>query len=253
MASAEALLDRLLDREPPPAVRVRLVEPVARGRIQAAAWSLERRRPGHHPRRLDSRLWGECIQFLAALRSLAAEGAPPLASLTAAWIGALEAHVDKAGARTLSELEERLIAELSGLTRGWGHGDLHPGNLLVEDGGLGTVLDWDAGAPDALPLLDLLHLIATARPAVRRLPHGLRCTRVLWPLAASGGDEHIDAYHDATGMERSRATLLALAHAYWLIRVARDLERFHAGADRNEWVEINVRRPLAELRSGGRG
>lgn len=248
LVAAEAILERLLACRPPSAVRERLVVTVARGPLGPMRWSLEPRRVGAHPAAVDKRLWGSCLEFLVALHSTPAVGPAPLTAALSADVRVLEPHLHARERRPLAELERRLLSQLDELERGWGHGDFHPGNLLIDRGALATVLDWDAAEPGALPLLDVLHLIATSEPSLRRLPHGARCSGTLWPLAEAGEDPRIRSYCEATGTPSDPPTLLALAHAYWLTRVARDLREFADRAGREEWLELNLRRPLSDLR-----
>jgi aminoglycoside phosphotransferase (APT) family kinase protein len=248
-ARAEATLEGLLACGAPSSVRERLVAPLARGRVGPMRWSLEPRRPGSHPAAVDERLWQSCLEFLIGLRSTPVPPSAPLAAAFSDDVRVLERHIDVPARRTLSELERRLVDRLGSLDRAWGHGDFHPGNLLVDRGTLDSVLDWDAAHPAALPLLDVLHLSVTAEPRSRRLSHGARCSDELWPLARAGGDARIRAYCAATETPGEPATLLALSEAYWLTRVARDLREFSDRARRDEWLELNLRRPLREIRS----
>ena len=134
------------------------------------------------------------------------------------------------------------------MTRRWGHGDFQRGNLLTVRRSLGTVLDWDAASPGSLPLLDLLHLIATTDRSLRRMPHGARCTRGLPRVVRSRYGAALGEYCDATGIPADTPTLETLVLAYWLTRVARDLRVFGERGSNEQWLELNVHRPLAELR-----
>ncbi len=54
-------------------------------------------------------------------------------------------------------------------------------------------------------------------------------------------------YAEATGTPRDRRTLEALARAYWLRRVARDMREYPDRQVRRRWIAENVHRPLAHL------
>jgi hypothetical protein len=238
-----SVVTRLIAANPPPGVRERLIVPLAEGELDGGAWSLEPLRRGRHPRSVGDALWRDCRGFLADLISTAGPPAEPVDERISAQVRSLAPYLDVAGRRSLDALAGDLVPRLVDLPCGWGHGDFHVGNLLCTREGLGSVLDWDAGRSDALPTLDLLHLVATSRRAVRRLPHGERCVKVLWPLARSGGDLNLRSYCEATGTPADPETLLALAQAYWLARTARDVEAFPS-ARTPSWLELNLRRPL---------
>jgi hypothetical protein len=246
LAGAQGKLASLAAADPPAPLRERVPWAVAGGDLGLAIYTLEPRLPGRHPRRLSPALWEECLDFLAALRAL--PGAPrPAAGSLADDVRALAAHVDPRDRDTLARLEAALDERLADVPLGWAHGDFWPRNLLARGDRLLGVLDWDAATPSALPLLDLLHLIALADPQLRRLPHGERCRRGLWPLARAGGDARLRSHCAAAGVPDDSVTLEALAIAYWLTRVARDLRTFADRPARGDWMKSNLRRPLAEL------
>ncbi|HKH16906.1 MAG TPA: hypothetical protein VKA57_05220 [Solirubrobacteraceae bacterium] len=238
---------RALAAAAPARVGDRLVTPIASGALAGARWTLEPEVAGVPARRVGTALHGDCLEFLVALRTT------PAASLPGAHndAAAVQPHLAGRERATLERVTRRLGERLAHVARGWCHGDFWTANLLVRDGRLAWVLDWDAAASDGLPLLDLLHLMAYADRSLRRLPHGLRCTRVLWPLTAAGGDAGIREYCAATGTPDDAGTLEALAVAYWLGRVARDLRTFADRAHRPDWMAGNVHRPLATLEAQG--
>ncbi|WP_233359876.1 aminoglycoside phosphotransferase family protein [Streptomyces sp. CRPSP2-6A1] len=111
--------------------------------------------------------------FVRALRRVEADGAPtgyrggPLPERdepTRAAVAELGGRVD---ARAVTELWERAAsAPEHGGPPGWAHGDLSPGNVLVERGRLGAVIDFGcAGVGD--PAVDLM-------PAWNLLPASAR-------------------------------------------------------------------------------
>lgn len=251
--AAAGVLAQLLQAAPPAAVRNRLVEPLAGDATDGFTWWLEQARPGSHPRRVRAGLWESCEEFLAQLRQADAPATADVEAPIRASCEAISLHASAAQRPALDRLGQRLAGELAGIRLGWAHGDFHPGNLLAQGSGLGTVLDWDAGGPAALPLLDLLHLVATEDPRLRRLTHGDRCTDHLWPLARAGGDARIESYCDRTGTPRERDVLVALSQAYWLVRVADDVRRFGGRVARLEWIERNLRQPLTVLMAADAG
>jgi hypothetical protein len=236
----------LLESSPPEAVRGRLVATEAAGIDGGLGWSLEPKVEGTHPAGMSPGLWRECAGFLTALASVAPRGAaPPLPLADDAKL--LAAHLDAAGRERVAKLADEADRLLAPLPRHWGHGDFHPGNLIVRDGRLAAVLDWDAASPAALPGLDLLHLIATTDPALRRLPHGGRCSGPLQEAALGQGGGELRAWLAGIGVEPEEPTIRALVVAYWLGRVARDLRTFGDRSSRGQWIELNVVRPAAAV------
>ena len=249
LAEAQGKLASLAAADPPANVRERIAwTVVAEDDLGLAAYTLEPRLQGRHPRRLSPALWEECLDFLTALRKLPGARRPAAGSL-ADDIRTLAPHVGPDGGGTLVRLEAALDERLAGVPLGWAHGDFWRRNLLARGDRLIGVLDWDAASPGALPLLDLLHLIALADPHLRRLPHGERCRSALWPFARSGGDARLRSHCEAVGVPDDPATLEALAIAYWLTRVARDLRTFADRPARSVWMESNLHRPLTALAS----
>lgn len=238
---------RALEASAPGAVRRRLVLPTAEGQAGLTRYVVEPKVRGRRPRGLRRGLWEDCLEFLAALRSDTHGEAASVQGRWAADARAVAPHLDAGERSTLERLERSLRERLSELPAGWAHGDFWLGNLLTRRGRLVAVLDWDAADPAAPPMLDLLHLIAMGEYRLRRLPHGRRCTSVLWPLARSGGDSRVRAYCEATGTPTDPDTLEALAVTYWLSRVGRDLATFADRAGRRIWMEDNVHRPLDAL------
>jgi Ser/Thr protein kinase RdoA (MazF antagonist) len=148
---------------------------------------------------------------------------------------------------------ERLGDELHGALLGkrletsWIHGDFWLGNLLVaHDGGavLGIV-DWDAAAPDELPLHDLLHLLLYARRSATGAELGALVRAHLhgapWPE-----DERVllERYGGWSELSERHALLL-----YWLRHAAAHTRQQARGsAPRYRlWRLRNVDRMLAAL------
>lgn len=117
-------------------------------------------------------------EFLLALQACDAAGGPA-AGEHSWWRGASPAHYDEETRRCLAVLDGRvdtrratavweaaLAAEWHGEPV-WFHGDIAPGNLLVEDGGLSAVIDFGtSGVGD--PACDLVIAWTTFTGAARR-------------------------------------------------------------------------------------
>ena len=236
----------------PPAVRDRLVIPLAQGAVGPLRYSFEPNAVGTHPWRMTADLWEDSLEFLIALFGVDVSGSamPVGESFAVQGERMLEyVHADEREAlpSILATLEQRLAA----VPRGQSHGDFWSENFLVREGRLATVLDWEWAAQDALPLLDLFDLIALSRRRVRDFTPGERFTEVLWPLVRAGGNERIHAYCKAVGVPTDLKTLEALAVAYWLSRVGRQLHPLAVFLQREGWNESNLHGPIRRLVAAG--
>ena len=113
------------------------------------------------------------------------------------------------------------------------------------------MLDWEWAARSALPAIDLFDMIALSRRRVRDFTPGERLTEVLLPLARSGGDERVREYCRRLGVPADPRTLEALAVAYWLNRVARQLAPLSVFPQREGWADRNLRGPIRALTAAG--
>lgn len=244
----------ILRVEPPAAIRARILEPIAVGRVGPLDYVLEPSVSGVHPLRLTPRLWDDCLAFLTALYRLPREA--PTLGLGGIWpdldSGAefLADHVGAEERRTLERVRREIEDRVGGVPLGGGHGDFWRENLIVRRGRLRAVLDWEWAGVDSLPLLDLMDLIAYfGFRRMRGLTPGTAFTEVLWPLAQGGGDQRIRLYCADTGTPCDVRTLEGLTMAHWLLRTAR------AGLNRVErmgyrrWFDDNIAVPLTQLRS----
>ena len=174
----------------------------AQGRTGLADWSLEQRLPGGAPpSTFSDQLLAECIDFLVVLHGAGAT-AQPVRTVTATAETAA-AFLPQAEARTVVALGSRLETTLAGLPRGFAHGDFFRGNLLVENGVLVGVIDWDAAGPGRLPLIDLLHLRHMNEHHPADLDWGPTLVEHLLPWARAGGDDPARGYCHRVRIEPS--------------------------------------------------
>ena len=148
-------------------------------------------------------------------------------------------------------LGERLELDLAEVRRGFGHGDFFAGNLLADGPRLTGVIDWDAGGPGRLPLVDLLHLELTRVDYGGDDNWGRAVVERLLPLAKSGGDAVVHRYCAGIGLETNPRLLEALVLGYWLGYVAYQLDTHVARRSQPAWIEGNVEFPLAAVTAGG--
>jgi hypothetical protein len=237
-----------------PRIRERIVWPLATGETGAVRWSLEAHVTGGNPRRLDDRLWREALGFLVELHCCRRDGATFGATAAAEadrFAQAIAGRLGPEAGSAVRRIAERVGERLADVPLGFAHGDFWNRNLLVCRGGLSTVLDWDWACARALPALDLMDLVTLSARRTRHMPLGRRFLDVLWPLNRDGGNRLMRDYCAATGVRLAAPTLEALAIAYWLDRLARDLRPFVERGAHAAWLDVNARAPLAELERSG--
>ncbi len=146
-------------------------------------WSVCRWLTGRNPE-VDSLVEPEDLaidlaEFICALRAVDPSGGPhlgrsgPLADRGEATVAAIEAArglVDKADIDTLLGIWAEAVTIPGATPAAWAHGDLSPGNVLVDHGRLRAVIDFSSvGIGD--PTVDLIVawnlLPAAARPILR--------------------------------------------------------------------------------------
>ena len=236
----------------PPVVRDRLVIPLAQGVVGPLRYSFEPNAVGTHPWRMTADLWEDSLEFLIALFGVDVSGtAMPVAESFQVQGRRMMEYVGAEEREALESILANLERRLADVPRGQSHGDFWAENFLIRDGRLHTVLDWEWAASDALPLIDLFDLIALSRRRVRDFTPGERFTDVLWPLVRAGGNERIHAYCKAVGVSPDLETLDALAVAYWLSRVGRQLHPLAVFLQREGWNERNLHGPIRKLVAAG--
>ncbi len=223
-----------IDPEPPVAERAPWL--LASGKSGLAEWSLERRLAGSRPTTLTDPLRAQCLDFLVALHTAGGSGAALRPSEDAESIAVFRPERGVA----LAAVGSRLDSALADVPRGFGHGDFFLGNLLAEGDHLTGVVDWDAGGPGRLPLLDLIHLQHLAQYSLADEDWGPSLVRHLFPWAQSGGDEVARTYSSRIGLEVTPGLLQSLAAAYWLDRTAYTLRTHRQRRTEPRWLARNV-------------
>jgi hypothetical protein len=213
--------------------------PIGSGRSGLADWALEQRLRGARPQpSLPARVLADCLDFLAALHSSGTRDCPKRGPLDDAKLVATFSEPERSAA--VLRVAERLTPKLSDLPRGFAHGDFFRGNLLVEEGRLSGVVDWDAAGPGRLPLLDLLHLRHMGKHLPADRDWGLTLVHGLFPWARAGGDELVRGFGRRLGLDPTPALLEALAIAYWLERLAYQISTYADRTERRVWLERNI-------------
>ena len=209
---------------------------LASGKSGLAEWSLERRLAGSRPTTLTDPLRAQCLDFLVALHAAGGSDTALLPSKDAESIAAFRPERGAA----LAAVGSRLDSALADVPRGFGHGDFFLGNLLAEGDHLSGVVDWDAGGPGRLPLLDLIHLQHLAQYSLADEDWGPSLVRHLFPWAQSGGDEVARTYCSRIGLELRPGLFESLAVAYWLDRAAYTLRTHRQRRTEPRWLARNV-------------
>lgn len=241
-------LDALAAASPPTRLHDLVVWPIAHGPIGPAHYVIERRVAGHHPRRLTDRQIDDCMEFIRLLHTTGQDGRtgsdPGFVDRVEAWERRMASHLEPAAVSLLSGITDRILDSVRDVSTGFGHGDLWPANLLIDDDELKAVLDWDWAARQSLPMLDAMELWAMTTGSSSAVEPGPRALDLLLPFARDGFDERLREHARHVGFHGDRATNVTLTAAYWLERTYRDLRPFSPRPRSRRWFEENVLRPI---------
>ncbi|MBI4847300.1 MAG: methyltransferase domain-containing protein [Nitrospirae bacterium] len=126
----------------------------------------------------------------------------------------------------------------------WQHGDYKLENLLFDLDSITVtgIIDWDLSAREGLPLLDLLHLLASRRKVLYGEELMDVICDIIIPLKFDHMEKNIlERYMNALGI--SAEALPAMAIIYWLHHVIKrvKLEPFKSN---REWLDAHIIKPL---------
>jgi Phosphotransferase enzyme family len=238
IAAQREVVGRLLGGKPSNELSAKVPRILAGGCEGLATWALEAHLVGAHSARLDGPLAEEAVRFLVELSRLPADGSPG-ARLSAA-AGTVAAGCSERIAEQVLEIAADASLRLAATPPCFVHGDFWHGNLLGEAGRLTGVIDWSAGGPDGLPMLDALHLQLSSLREETSEPFGVAVTRRLLAIEL---DEYalLRAYKEHLGLVLEADEERALVAAYWLDALARDLRDPDAPRhDPAAWQDDNV-------------
>lgn len=208
------------------------------GTTAGLGWTVETRLPGRRPDALTEAIVDDVGELLLRLPG---DGAPPTSWEEDLTTLAERAPEARAAVSSLVHDLRPVLARVPSVVR---HGDLWRGNLLVQDGRLSGVVDWDAAHTCAPPGVDLLQLLTTER---RGRGRGLgevfrarpwRDRRIRGPVAG-----HLDR----RGVRADDRLLEALAVCWWAQEIAGTVRRLPMRAADHGWWEPNVRAVLRAL------
>jgi hypothetical protein len=152
--------------------------------------------------------------------------------------------------RAIERLATELHDALAGRTLAVSmvHGDFTPGNILVTPDGatLTGIVDWELGAHEDLPLLDLLLLLLSVRRVVHRCELG---TVVQALLDGAGRTPHEQALVDAAevALPGDAVGMRALVLLCWLRYVAATLGKSQYFARHRLWMMKNIEAVLQSV------
>jgi hypothetical protein len=224
---------------PPPQIARLVPDQLADGKAGLGDWSLEQRLTGSPPpAQLPPELLEECIGFLVTLGGLGDNSTPTTSPSADAEAIARALAGDRTQA--LRRLGSQVEQTLADVPRIFAHGDFWSRNLLIEDGRLSGVVDWDHGGPGRLPFLDLLQLRLNMIRAGTHQFLGPALVEHLLPWSRAGGDDHSRAYARQIGIEPTAHELETFVVAFWLDRVGHEVSFYADRAERPVWIEQNV-------------
>jgi hypothetical protein len=214
--------------------------PLGCGRTSGAVWTTETVLRGRHALRLTPELIADVAVLCAEL---------PAATTPSR---AIRDQLDDV-ARVFPTLTGRLRA-VATAAEAWAgdmpavllHGDLWLNNLLVREGRLSGLFDWETWHPAGLPGTDLLNLLAADERSRSGRDVGALLLADYWrsePVL-----EVLRGYFAARGLPFPDAQgLAAIAVGWWASRVAGALERGGRPTADPQWVRTNLDEPLAWL------
>jgi aminoglycoside phosphotransferase (APT) family kinase protein len=213
--------------------------PVAHGLVRGADWTTETFITGHHVQRLTDPLVRDVIETCARFPT-----------------GAMERDALADHAATLVRMRPRdsaAIERIHDAARRWAgptrvllHGDLWLQNLLVADGRLVGIIDWEMWHPSGLPGLDVLSLLAAEQRTVSGQDTGDLLVDGYWrsPQVRAALDRYFEAIgQPGPGPER----LAAIAIGWWLSRMAFADGRIDQRARDPAWARRNIEAPLRTI------
>lgn len=213
--------------------------PVRHGTAAGTSWTVETLLPGRRPAGLTASLGR---QVAAALAAFPRTDGPPLA--VEADLRGIVARVPSRAERT-GRLADAIGADVAGLPAVLRHGDLWTGNLLVADGTLSGIVDWDAAHPAGVPGSDLLQVVATEIRGRQR--RSLGAAYLARPWDSSDFRAVAVDYWPAIDIEPTKRLIELAGLAWWAAEVHGTVSRLPHRATDELWLRSNLDPVLAAL------
>jgi hypothetical protein len=203
-----------------------------RGETCGASWSVESQLAGQRPKRLGRDLIGEVARFCW---SLPVTDGPPEAPGHDFDVIVRSFPRFAKSLNAMAKMVEAGLTQAPGVMR---HGDLWAGNLLIRQGGLTGVVDWDAWHSSGVPGADLLYLTVTEEWLRSRKKLGEIWLRRPWRSQAF--TEIAAPYWGRLSIEPAPELLNAVGLSAWASQVASNLARSPQLAFSPRWAHKNV-------------
>jgi hypothetical protein len=144
-------------------------------------------------------------------------------------------------------LAQRLVGSATETPGVVAHGDFFSGNVVVRNGRLEGVVDWERWTRARLPLHDPVHMrVAEMVPSAG----GAYGSAVVeWVTSLRGErDPFLLRFAERVGAACNPRQLLLTAVGCWLAHSAHELRRVADSAADSQWIHANITAPAAALR-----
>ena len=213
--------------------------PLAEGAIAGATWTTETFIKGGHIPRLTRGVLDDVVDVVARYPPGSAED------------DALAAHF--ATVQRMRPGDAPILERIHDAARRWAgparvlqHGDLWLHNVLVADGRLAGIIDWEVWHPNGLPGLDLLSLLAAEERSVNGRDTGDLLVDGYWHGDAVRAA--LERYFASRGEPPPDADRLAgIAIGWWASRIAFADGRIDQPARDPVWARRNIEAPIASI------
>ena len=205
---------------------------VAQGETASVTWSAETLLPGRTPKQLTAALLKELGEFLVTLPRTAG-GATSFERDLHTIVALAPSH-----GPALLKLLERHAPVARDLPVVMRHGDLWSGNLLVQEGRLSGVVDWDNWAPAAVAGTDLLHAAAMQLALESRRTAAETLARRPWDNSLLR--RPAAAYWQALGLTASEEVQRTVGVVWWAAKTAHSAATDSLSEGDATWIARNV-------------
>lgn len=220
-------------------------EVLGHGSLGAQAWSLETLIEGRSAAAAlasgvaPDRVLAGAVALVSRLHRATAGERRVDEALLRAWVDEPAAAVAASSPEARAGLDDLVLTlrrVLTGqqVTVSWVHGDVSPANLVVTDGRVAGLVDWESAGRDRLPELDLLGLVVALRCETQTQEFG-EVARAL--VERPWTEDEVAALAAGPNAHLPRQALVLLT---WLHHVATNVSKSEAYPANRVWVLRNV-------------
>jgi hypothetical protein len=236
LSRESGVLARLAQAPLPEALRAVLPQRLATGEIRGCTYVVDRMLPGQSGERFAGEpewtaVERSALTRLGELHQATASARVVDEALLQDWVHApltvlrpIVERLPHGSSGRLDEVRDQLIGALTGqaVRAVWVHGDLWPGNLLVDPGTqqVTGIVDWDLAGPDELPVHDYLHVLLSRRRVASGAQMGEVVSEVLSGRAPLTPEERRELARSYWCFPAGAPPLQVLLLLYWLRYVA---------------------------------